>query len=262
MHRKLLALLRANWAGTMAYRANILIYMLSATSPLISLFVWLSLSADGPVQGYSSVGFIAYFLAVIFVRQMTGAWIDWELNYHIREGTLSQKLLKPIDPIFDFLVVNTTDKLFRLPIVITPMLLAAMLVPGVHYDLSLLTTGAFVLALALCFLLIFFSIFCMGTLSFWTTYALSISELWYGFRTLLSGGLAPLDLLPAPLPQLSVYLPFRYMLSFPVEILLGQLNGEQIGFGFAVQGAWLLAFIGLYRFLWARGLRLYSAVGA
>jgi ABC-2 type transport system permease protein len=259
---KFRVLFRINFAATLEYRAGVLIYMLSATSPLISLLVWLSVAASGPVQEYSSAAFVAYFFAAIFVRQMTGAWVDWDLNYRIREGTLSQMLLKPIDPIFDFLIVNSSDKLFRLPIVILPMLLAALFVPGVQYHLNPLNVGAFVLALPLCFLLVFFSIFCMATLGFWTTYALSVSELWYGVRALLSGGLAPLDLLPAPLPQLSVYLPFRYMLSFPVEILMGQLNGEQIAFGFAVHGAWLFAFIALYRLLWVRGLRLYSAVGA
>src|SRR5512135_45550 len=113
MLQKLTVLLRVNFAATFEYRASVLIYMLSATSPLISLLVWLSVSASGPVQQYSSAGFVAYFFAAIFVRQMTGAWVDWDLNYRIREGTLSQMLVKPLDPIFDFLLVNTSDKLFR-----------------------------------------------------------------------------------------------------------------------------------------------------
>jgi len=79
---------------------------------------------------------------------------------------------------------------------------------------------------------------------------------------MLSGNLAPLDLFPAPIPQLSVYLPFRYTLSFPVEILLGRVSGDQLWLGFAVQSLWLLATIVLYRVLWTRGLRQYSAFGA
>jgi ABC-2 type transport system permease protein len=262
MLKKYLAMLRANWAGTLEYRASIFIYMLSATSPLVSLAVWLSLATDGPVGGYTTAGFVSYYLAVIFVRQMTGAWVQYQLDYEIRDGTLSPKLLRPINPIHDYLLVNSTDKIFRLPLVLIPVTLVVQLVAGVHYELNPLSILCFVAAMALAWLLIFFSQFCIGLLSFWTSYTLAVGDLWFGIRMMLSGNLAPLDLFPAPIPQLSVYLPFRYTLSFPVEIILGQTGGEQLLLGFAIELFWLLVFIGLYRWMWLRGLRRYSAVGA
>jgi ABC-2 type transport system permease protein len=262
MLRKYLALFRANWAGVIEYRASILIYMLSATSPLVSLAVWLSLAADGPVGNYSATDFVAYYLAVIFVRQLTGAWVVYDLDFHIRQGSLSAKLLKPINPIHDFIAVNLADKLFRLPLVLTPVVIAAVLVPGVRYDLSPLNLVYFVVSLALAWLSIYFAQFCIGLLGFWISHSLAVNDLWFGIRMMLSGNLAPLDLFPAPIPQLSVYLPFRYTLSFPVEILLGRVSGDQLWLGFAVQGVWLLATFGLYRVLWTRGLRQYSAFGA
>src|SRR5438105_3078489 len=239
MLRKYAALFRANFAGVVEYRASILIYMLSATSPLVSLAVWLSLAADGPVAGYATVDFVAYYLAVIFVRQLTGAWVAYDLDYQIRQGTLSPTLLKPIDPLHQFVAINLADKLFRLPLVLAPVVLAAMLVPGVRYDLSPLNLALFVLAMALAWLSIFFSQLCIGVLGFWISHALAVNDLWFGIRMMLSGNLAPLDLFPVPIPQISVYLPFRYTLSFPVEILLGRVTGDQLWLGFAVQAVWL-----------------------
>ena len=262
MLRKYMALFRANWAGIVEYRASILIYMLSATSPLVSLAVWLSVAAAGPVGGYTSTDFVAYYLAIILVRQLSGAWVAYQLEYEIRDGSLSPKLLKPINPVHDAIAINLADKVFRLPLVLTPIVIAALLVPGVHYDLSPLNIVFFLLALALAWLSIYFSQYCIGLLGFWISHALAVNDLWFGVRMMLSGNLAPIDLFPAPIPQLSVYLPFRYTLSFPVEILLGRVSGDQLWLGFAVQGAWLLATLALYRVLWTRGLRQYSAFGA
>lgn len=262
MLRKYAALFRANFAGIVEYRASILIYMLSATSPLVSLAVWLSLAADGPVAGYAAVDFVAYYLAVIFVRQLTGAWVVYDLDYQIRQGALSPSLLKPIDPLHQFIAINLADKVFRLPLVLTPVVIAALLVPGIRYDLRPLNVLLFVLSLVLAWLSIFFSQLCFGVLGFWISHALAVNDLWFGIRMMLSGNLAPLDLFPAPIPQLSVYLPFRYTLSFPVEILLGRVAADQLWLGFAVQCFWLLATIVLYRVLWTRGLRQYAAFGA
>lgn len=261
MRRKYLALLRANWQGTLEYRAQIVIWMLIATSPFVSLAVWLAVAADGSVGGYDAHAFIAYYLALIFVRNMNTSWVYHELEYQIREGLLSPKLLKPLNPIHDHLTMHLGDRILRLPLVVVPLGLAAWWF-GVQYDFSPLAVALFLLSLAFSFGIIFISSYCIGLLNFWITHAESLSELWYALRMLLGGLIAPLDLFPAPIPQLSVYLPFRYTLSFPVEIALGRASTDQLLVGFAVQAAWLAVFFGLYRVLWYRGLREYSAVGA
>ncbi|MBI5876747.1 MAG: ABC-2 family transporter protein [Chloroflexi bacterium] len=261
MRRKYLALLRANWQGILEYRAQIIIWMLISTSPLISLAVWLAVAADGPVGGYSSADFVAYYLLAIFVRHMNGSWVYHELEYGIREGLLSPKLLKPLNPIHDYLTTHLGDRIFRLPILIVPLGIIAWLA-GAQYDLSPASLALFVLALMLSFGINFLTSYCIGLLNFWITHADSINELEYAFRSLLGGIVAPIALFPAPIPQLSLYLPFRYTLSFPVEILLGRVSPDEMLLGFTVQAAWLALFLGLYAVLWRQGLQAYSAVGA
>jgi ABC-2 type transport system permease protein len=56
-------------------------------------------------------------------------------------------------------------------------------------------------------------------------------------------------------------MPYRYMLGFPVEVLMGRLSQEQIGGGFLGLGIWILVALLLHRVVWRHGLRHYSAVG-
>ena len=74
--------------------------------------------------------------------------------------------------------------------------------------------------------------------------------------------MVPIDLFPAAVTNALRFLPFRYVLSFPVELTLGRLSLADIGFGLPMQYAWVLFFFLLYRLLWSRGLKSYSAVGA
>ena len=58
------------------------------------------------------------------------------------------------------------------------------------------------------------------------------------------------------------YLPFRYTMSFPVEVLLGRLATAVIIQSITIQWLWVGAMYALCRVVWRKGLRRYSAVGA
>ena len=82
------ALLRVGFAGALAYRAEMIVWMLTTTMPLVSLALWNAVAEDGPVGRFDQRGFGAYFLATLVVRQLTGSWLVWELNMEIRSGSL------------------------------------------------------------------------------------------------------------------------------------------------------------------------------
>ena len=79
---------------------------------------------------------------------------------------------------------------------------------------------------------------------------------------ILGGALVPLDLFPAPVQQVLAFLPFAYILNFPVQILLGNLAAPALLQGFAAQILWILLFVGFKQLLWRKGLKQYAAVGA
>jgi ABC-2 type transport system permease protein len=61
---------------------------------------------------------------------------------------------------------------------------------------------------------------------------------------------------------IAAVLPFRWMVSFPVETLLGRLSALEIAVGYAVQAVWIGVALLLMRAAWRAGVRRYSAVGA
>jgi len=108
----------------------------------------------------------------------------------------------------------------------------------------------------------FFISFTTGLLAFWTTRATAIMELHAGVSLFLAGRIAPLALLPSAVAGIAGVLWFRGMLSFPVDLLTGAVQGgDAVLRGLASQVVWLVIWILAYRIAWTRGIRKYGAVG-
>ncbi len=260
--RKYPPLLRAYFARSIEYRGVILIWVLAGALPLIILAVWLRLAQDGPIGNYGSGDFVAYYLAVMLTRQITGAWVIWDLDYAIRQGDLSARLLRPLHPIHYDVARVLAQKPLSVGVIAIPVAVAALLYPGRQFDLSPLAVVSYSLAVSLALLIALFEQWCLGCLAFWWSHVTSLHDMWYFLYSFLGGQLVPLTLLPAWLYALTFWLPFRYLMSFPVEILTGHIAPRDIAIGFGMQLAWLFIFYAAFRVIWRLGLREYSAVGA
>jgi len=254
--------LKINWQVILEYRAGMVIWVLANTLPLVMLAVWITISSSAPVAGYGPAQFAAYYLVLLRVRQLTTVWVAWELDHDIRLGEFSPKLLRPINPIHSHIAMHLADKLFRLFTVVPLILLAIFCVPGIAYQADFLTLSLFLLSLIWALAIRFMSQYCIGLLSFWITQSLSLNEMWYAGMLMFGGVIAPLDLFPPFIAKWAAYLPFRYMLSLPVEIIMGHLPLAETVRALGQQALWLLLWIGLFRLLWKTGLKHYSAVGA
>jgi ABC-2 type transport system permease protein len=255
-------LLRRSIAVLLEYRVSMAIWMLSATFPLVMLAVWLSLAEDGPVGGFTAGDFVAYYLLSFYMRQMTAVWVAWELDYDIRHGDMNAKLLHPINPIHEYISFNLGDKVIR-GLMFTPLVvLVALVVPGVTLLVTPLNLFLFGLALIGAWGMRYFFQFNLGLFGFWFSQALVLTDVYWMCFLLFGGGVAPLELMPEPLRTIAYLLPFRLMMSFPIEILMGRLTMNEIWFGLASVVVWLGILLLVYRILWARGIRKFSAFGA
>lgn len=257
-----LSLLRLSLASMLEYRASIFIWMLTNVMPLVMLAVWYSLAEGGPISGYSQVDFVSYYLLLAFVRQLTNAWVIWALDYGIRHGDLSIKLLYPLNPIHGYIADHLTDKILALSALIPLGLAAWLIFPTIHYDLTPWNFVLFFVAMAAAWLIRFLSQFCIGLLGFWISESTTLNEIWYALSMMLGGIVAPLDLFPSQVQSIANYLPFRYMLSFPVEIVSGRLSLNDLVQGIASMIFWVLVTFGIYRWLWRKGITQFSAYGA
>jgi ABC-2 type transport system permease protein len=254
---------RTSLATMFQYRFSLVIWLISQVlEPLIYLIVWtvVSKGQGGSVGGYTASGFAAYFILLMLVNHVTYTWIMYEYEYRVRRGSLSFSLLRPVHPIHADIADNISSKAVSFP----AMLLAAeglalIFKPDFHFvGWAALATLP---AIALAFVLRFFVEWCLALAAFWITRVSALNQTYFVAMLFLSGQIAPLGLMPGWIQTVASISPFRWMISFPLELLLGHLSPADAGRGFAAQLAWVILSWGVMRLVWRAGVRAYSAVG-
>jgi ABC-2 type transport system permease protein len=254
---------RITLASFVQYRASIFIWMIGGVlEPVIYLVVWsvVSRTRGGAVGGFRAEDFAAYFIAMMLVNHFTYTWIIYEFEYRIRHGSLSIALLRPLHPIHSDIVDNVTSKLISVPLLAgTALILTLLFRPAFH--ISPWALAAFVPALLLAFAVRFLIEWTLALAAFWTVRVSAINQGYFVVVLFLSGQVAPLSLLPDPLQVAAAILPFRWILYFPVELLLGRLTPAETLTGLSILLGWLAAALILLAVVWRAGVRVYSAVG-
>lgn len=260
--RAMPTMLRVGLAETIAYRAEMIVWILTTTMPLVMLALWTSVASEAPFAQFTQADFVAYYLAALIVRNLTSNWVGWQLAEEIRTGTLSMRLLRPVHPLAGLFATQAAGVPLR-AVVVLPVVVALALSSGaaaVATDPAHL--GLFALSIAGAWILTFFIFITIGSLSFFLEKSMALAEVYFGLFMVLSGYLVPLALMPGWCRALATWLPFRYMLGAPVEILTGRHDLAAATELVVAQWAWTLAIALLAVTTFRRGLRRYEAFGA
>jgi ABC-2 type transport system permease protein len=259
--RAMPGLLRVGFAGAVAYRAEFLVWVLAYTTPLIMLALWTAVAAEGAVGRFGEREFSSYFAATLIVRLGSGAWVIWDMNWEVRQGTLQRRLLWPIHALLTYLAENLAALPMRIAIAI-PIGIATTIVLGtsvwVRDPVQLAIIPFSVLG---AFLLTFLPMAIIGTLSLWWESSVALYDLWLAMYTVFSGYVVPLELFPARLGAVVAWLPFRQMLAFPVENLTGLVNREQALHNLALQWSYVALFALIAASMWRAGIKRFAAFG-
>ena len=252
-------LLLVYYAYMLEYRAELIFWILSGSLPLIMLGIWNQAAQSGEF-GFTPLEMSRYFLAVFFMRQLTVVWVIWDFERDVLEGRLTPRLLQPIDPAWHYFYSHLAERCARLPFVFLLLGLCFALYPEAFW-LPSFNRGLICLLIAfLVFALRFAIQYTFAMAAFWIERATAIQQFWMLFYIFLSGMIAPLDLFPPLLKKLVYWTPFPYLLDFPAKILVGL--PVNIGQGLLAVLGWLSLFFLLNRWLWRRGLKQYSGMGA
>ncbi len=257
--QKILTLLSVHYAYMMEYRAEILLWVLSGSLPIILMGVWIQAAQSGDFT-LDAVRFAQYFFCVFQVRQFTNIWVIWDFEREVVQGKLSFRLLQPLDPAWHHVARHIAEKMTRFPVAILLTLLFFGLYPQAFWLPSLSGIVLGVLAIALAFVLNFLIQYTFAMFAFWTERASAIQQFWFLFYIFLSGVVAPLDVFPAGVKEVVMWTPLPYMVYFPAALLIGlPIN---IMRSFLIMIGWGFIFFCLNRWLWRLGLRQYSGMGA
>ncbi len=254
--------------NNLTYRFNFLARALFGLIPLIAmLYVWRTIYADkaaGATVGTYSLGqMISYYLLTTVVDALTAVnEDDWQIAADIKDGNISQFLLKPIDYLVYRLCLFFAGRLTYIAMAAIPLAIFCVCLHSYFIlpaDWS--TFIVFLFSTLLTAMLQFFMSYAMAMLAFWVLEVSTFIFILFAFEYIASGHLFPIDILPQGLQQVLMYLPFPYQLYFPVSISMGKAVGPELIRGLLIQVFWVAAAYGFARFMWSRGIRKYSAVG-
>jgi len=254
--------------NNLTYRFNFLARTLFGLIPLVAiLYVWQAIyfgkSQGSEVGTYTLPQMISYYLIVTIVDALTAVnEDDWQIAADIKDGNISQFLLKPIDYLIYRLCLFLSGRITYLAVAAIPL---ALFILVLRQYLVLPpdwpTVGLFLVSVLLTALLQFFTSYAMALLAFWVLEVSTFIFILFAFEYIASGHMFPLDILPNRLAQALFFTPFPYQMYFPVGIYMGKISGPALARGLLVQAGWVAAAYILARFMWHRGIRKYSAVG-
>lgn len=248
------------------YRFDFFFSYFGALFPiLIQVSMWKAIyetTGEGILYGYTYHKMLLYTFFVGVTAKFISTGFEWEINDDIKNGGLNKYMVKPINYCY-YRGACFFGERFSLSII---FLIILVVISGIfkslgYFEIDLLGIGQFIVAILLALVLNFVVFFIVGLLGLWFS---EISRIFPAISIIImviSGGIFPLDILGDSFNRVILFLPFKYMLQFPVEIITGKDMTIPIYFLFMVQTFWIIVFGIVSGILWKNGLKKYIAVG-
>lgn len=262
--RKYWAFYTLGLENALAYRGPMFFWLAgNVISMFVMISVWLAADSSGKMGSFTKNELITYYIVALglewFVSWYPFNWIREE----IKNGEIiGNSLVKPVSYFTRAFSAEASwhsiSVFLGLGVAFVFYLIFQENFVGMAQPSQI---PALVFATILAALLTFSFSLCLGLLTFWFVETEMLFDVYWALLALFGGQLLPLTFLPPILQKLSEILPFRYMLSFPLEIYFGKANQAELSTGFIAQFMWLATFVGLYKILWARGVKKYEAWG-
>lgn len=248
------------------YRVNFAISVISAAYPIfIQTFLWTAIfegTDDASLFGYTYRQMIVYTFLAGLVSRIVYTGFEYDIMEDVKSGKYSKFLVQPLG-YFPYRLANFFGQ--KVPNLGMLLGIMVLMLTGltVFWDLSLEFSRilAFLLTLALAMSLNFLIFYCISAIAFW---AVEIGYLFEGARIviiLFSGGIFPLEVFGDGFIRLSNLLPFKYTVSYPINVLNGRVLAGDILPGMLLQVFWIVVIYLLADRLWGTARKHYVAVG-
>jgi ABC-2 type transport system permease protein len=229
-------------------------------APLIYMFVWVIAAGDGTISGFSRSDFMTYYALLIIINQLTYPISHWTIGDAIFEGTFSTWLLRPLHPVYEAISTDIAGKIVTIPFVMV-FVLIIVLILRIDFDITISNIGIGIISLVMALILRFILGYTLALLALYTQKLTSVLTVNNTLTLLLAGQIMPTALLPDLVRDIAMYLPYRYVIGFPIELILGKLGQTEITGGIVIQATWIAVILVLQWIVWRNGLKRFSAVG-
>ena len=256
-----LAALKNGFQDATAYQIEFLFEILgSALVPAAIQWVfWYALFQTGgatTIAGLNYVDMIHYTLVSLLFTQIRGGDHDFELGEMIRNGQLSNYLLRPVGVVEFIYIRGVAPRLF-----IASFCLIAGMILSFYFGFSIpRMLGA--MFLALIGNLIHYQIgAALAAAAFYWEEAYSLFMVKNMVVSFLCGELLPLSLFPENLQWLWKMTPFYLYVFGPTQYALGHWTHQEYLHHLGIAALWMIGATLLIKFTWGIGMKRYLSLG-
>ncbi len=180
---------------------------------------------------------------------------DFYLPDRIRDGSIANELLLPINFPGRMLAENLGNAMFNLIYHFIPAMVVCALVMGIQPPKNATCLLLFVLSALLGYGVLWSISYALQTCAFWLLNVWSLMTIKTVFINVLSGSMIPLWFMPDWIKGFMNFLPFSSIYFTPVQIYLGQLSFRETFFRCIVQIIWIVIIYKIGSILWNKGKR-------
>ena len=231
----------------------------------IAYFLWKAVYDHRGIDslgGFTLRGMICYYLLASVIGRMIRGMEHGILAMDIYDGSLSRYLVYPLS----FVEYKYIAYLAQFVTGLCQLVLASgcfVLFFGIPAEIQVTVPGVLMGVVACLFAnFLYFTIACLVDLTaFWADNVWSLNVMLRFATFLLGGAMIPLNLFPASLQKAIYALPFAYMISFPIECMMGKVHFARFASGMGTVAFWGATFTAGLAWVWSRGTKQYTGVG-
>lgn len=260
--------IRAGIQEGLFYKTNFIFLVIgNILSAFIMYFLWKAVfisSSSQSINGFSFQDMTIYIFLSFFTTTITSSNKSREISDEIRDGSISLKLLKPLNFSLLYLFTELGSKLIESCLIALPILGGVKI-----YEFFMMGSISFnpmkffiyIITVIIGYFINFYFNICYSFLAFIFNNLWGTNLMKNCLVNLLSGAVVPLSFLPNWLGELANSLPFSSLNYTPVMIFLGRYKGNQIWEKLLLQLFWLLFFIGLSKVIWYKVVKYLNIQG-
>jgi ABC-2 type transport system permease protein len=209
--------------------------------------------------GFTAPYYLSYLLWLVLQLGSLNWRFERAMIAEINSGAVNALLLRP-GSFYEFHLGKYMGQKLLCAALMTPVIIAIAYWWQLPFYIERLPAA---LLMGVCYAAVFFSLhFAVASMAFFLDHVYSLNNTKNMIIWFLTGELFPLDLLPSPLKEYAIALPFSCGTYLPAAYMSGRISTAQFSQGFVSLAIGAMVFGLLARFIWQRGLRSYGGTGA
>lgn len=254
---KILVIITTMLKKTLIHRENILMELiLSAVPTLILIILYNSILSQEDLK-YT----ITYLIIGRFIYTILNPNVHWDINSQIKSGEIIIHMLRPISQIKYWFLANISQRLITLMLGIVPFSIMLFVFRSNIYFIHAENILPFILSVITSSIILFLIYYMLSVLSYRFHNITAIFYTSFVVIEFLSGAIVPLKYFGKIGYIVSNFLPFKYIVDFPMNIYTNSLTFDDQIFGILVSGIWIIVILISTLFIEKRYIKMYSVVG-